>query len=502
MQVQKAVWTWKMLLVLVSKMMMIYFCSPSQRDSKNDEGYEDKNFQGSNKYLGNSNQKRSEVQAHFEIEKIMTDNKDIFNATVSNDDVWIERISKLDTFGAVDNITGEFKFKQCEICNSPWIAHETTENSTVCERVKRGVKFSEAEIFNMEEWIKAIPLFRIKLAEIDQRQRACHCDDCSKTFKNRAAYETHLITEHKMMNYQGNEELGKENNSLIKILSTMEKMFNKSVDSQKPVQLVKPKLPPLWIGQAYEVFEKEVQDWSKASQEDDFEKYSKVMEGLKKNGDIKDLKEFVVEVLMPDANNKDREELSVEFILSHLKMQYGKSKIEKLKDVLKEMIGFEVKSSESLKEFTERFNRLISMVNQEEADKYLRFMLSMHMIEKAHQGGLVTPEEKSRLLNTIQIGEKPQERVPVEEKKVIQNLKGEVFKIKIENNVSESQVSRTYFENGRSRYDNWKMFRNSNDFSKFRKSESRPGYWRSDSRYVRDRSNIMSSMEGRGFAKV
>ena len=164
MQVKKAVWTWKMLLVLVSKMMMIYFCSPSQRDSKNDEGYEDKNFQGSNKYLGNSNQKRSEVQAHFEIEKIMTDNKDIFNATVSNDDVWIERISKLDTFGAVDNITGEFKFKQCEICNSPWIAHETTENSTVCERVKRGVKFSEAEIFNMEEWIKAIPLFRIKLA--------------------------------------------------------------------------------------------------------------------------------------------------------------------------------------------------------------------------------------------------------------------------------------------------------------------------------------------------
>ena len=81
------------------------------------------------------------------------------------------------------------------------------------------------------------------------------------------------------------------------------------------------------------------------------------MEGLKKNGDIKDLKEFVVEVLMPDANNKDREELSVEFILSHLKMQYGKSKIEKLKDVLKEIIGFEVKSSESLKEFTERFNR-------------------------------------------------------------------------------------------------------------------------------------------------
>ena len=118
------------------------------------------------------------------------------------------------------------------------------------------------------------------------------------------------------------------------------------------------------------------------------------------------------------------------------------------------------------------------MVNQEEADKYLRFMLSMHMIEKAHQGGLVTPEEKSRLLNTIQIGEKPQERVPVEEKKVIQNLKGEVFKIKIENNVSESQVSRTYFENGRSRYDNLKMFKNSNDFSKFRKSESRPGYWR------------------------
>ena len=46
--------------------------------------------------------------------------------------------------------------------------------------------------------------------------------------------------------------------------------------------------------------------------------------------------------------------------------------------------------------------------------------------------------------------------------------------------------------NGRSRYDNWKLFKNSSDFSQFKRSDSRPEYWRSDSRYVREPSRSRS----------
>ena len=76
----------------------------------------------------------------------------------------------------------------------------------------------------------------------------------------------------------------------------MEKLLsNQNHNSQKPAQLVKSKLPPQWIGQAYEVFEKEIEEWNDASIEEEYEKYSKLMESLKKNTEIKGLKEYIIE---------------------------------------------------------------------------------------------------------------------------------------------------------------------------------------------------------------
>ena len=134
------------------------------------------------------------------------------------------------------------------------------------------------------------------------------------------------------------------------------------------------------------------------------------------------------------------------------------------------------------------------MMEKEEGERYLKFMACLLMIDRAYTGGLVMSEEKSRLLNAIQKGDKPKERTPVDENEVIEKLNNEFYKMKIENNVSKNKVSGTYFENGRSRYDDWRAFKNSSEFKRFKRSDSRPGFWRSDSKYVRQPSRSRSRL--------
>ena len=130
--------------------------------------------------------------------KIM-ENKNFYDGWLKEDDIWTERILKLNDFGSVDKVNGDFIFQSCKLCNGPWIAHEQIDDEKICDRITtRGQKFSKDEVVSIESWIRRMPIFSVQLAEIDQRYRACYCDSCAKTCKNRAAYENHLITEHKM----------------------------------------------------------------------------------------------------------------------------------------------------------------------------------------------------------------------------------------------------------------------------------------------------------------
>ena len=289
-----------------------------------------------------------------------------------------------------------------------------------------------------------------------------------KVFKSRSSYENHLITVHKLTSNKirmndVKDSSDNQNETLVNILSSMEKILNKTVEDKKPTQLINAKMPPSWIGQDYEVFEKEMKEWSEMSGDDDYEKYVKTVENLKKNNDIKGLKEYVIEVLMPIANSKKNDELTVDFVLENLRTRFGKSKVEKLKELIEKIVSFQVDSNETCTEYVDRFNRLITTMEKEEGERYFKFMACLFMIDRAYTGGLVMSEEKSRLLNAIQKGENPKERTPVFENEVIEKLNNEFYKMKIENNVSKNKVSGTYFENGRSRYDNWRSFKNSSD---------------------------------------
>ena len=127
----------------------------------------------------------------------MTENKEIFKEILKNDETWIERMQKLEFYGNVNKIDGRFLFKRCKLCNSPWISHNNTSDENKCDQIRsRGEKIEEKDVLCIENWIRSMPSFQIKLGEIDTRQRACYCDECDKVCKNRSAYENHLITEH------------------------------------------------------------------------------------------------------------------------------------------------------------------------------------------------------------------------------------------------------------------------------------------------------------------
>ena len=60
-----------------------------------------------------------------------------------------------------------------------------------------------------------------------------------------------------------------QNETLVNILSSMDKILTKTVENKKPTQFIKAKMPPSWIGQEYEVFEREMKEWSEMSGDDD-----------------------------------------------------------------------------------------------------------------------------------------------------------------------------------------------------------------------------------------
>jgi len=73
---------------------------------------------------------------------------------------------------------------------------------------------------------------------------------------------------------------------------------------------------------------------------------------------------------------------------------------------------------------------------REKINEKFYYMMAAMIVDKAEKNGKLTEEEKRRLNESIEI-EKDSDRVPKTEETVIENLKKEVKKLKIENNRSE-----------------------------------------------------------------
>jgi vacuolar-type H+-ATPase catalytic subunit A/Vma1 len=95
-------------------------------------------------------------------------------------------------------------------------------------------------------------------------------------------------------------------------------------ENKRSTQITKAKQPPRWISQTFDKFNTEVVAWNETNKDDDYTKYTDLMESLKKNAKIK---EYVIKVVMD--NTTTLEEKKVAKIMELLRYSMTKQKLRK-----------------------------------------------------------------------------------------------------------------------------------------------------------------------------
>ena len=96
---------------------------------------------------------------------------------------------------------------------------------------------------------------------------------------------------------------------------------------------MKARIPPIWSGQKFDRWMKEVERWAENNKSTEEDKYVDLLESLKKNDVIKDYVNRTVIEKVGDNRNAKR-------ILEVLEQKYSKTKGEKVLDLMKNISGF------------------------------------------------------------------------------------------------------------------------------------------------------------------
>ena len=127
-------------------------------------------------------------------------------------------------------------------------------------------------------------------------------------------------------------------NILEKVVVAISK--NEGETSPRTTQITKVKRPPSWVGQDYERFEKEVKNWEANNKDPPETKYGDFLESLKKEPKVSSHTIGVIIDKTEEATDR-----TVGKILEVLKSKHGRTKVEKVKDITGEFLGFEMKSN-------------------------------------------------------------------------------------------------------------------------------------------------------------
>jgi hypothetical protein len=109
------------------------------------------------------------------------------------------------------------------------------------------------------------------------------------------------------------------------------------------------------------------------------------------------------------------------------------------------------------------------------------------MLERASEKGKITTEELTRMKDIIENSRDKGDRVPKEDSLVVDELKLEFKKLKIENKSdqtaktgSDEKTNGIHFneQQRRSRWQDWTELKNKPNFNNFKRSASKPGMWK------------------------
>jgi uncharacterized protein YukE len=109
----------------------------------------------------------------------------------------------------------------------------------------------------------------------------------------------------------------------------------------RTTQLTRAKPPPIWAGEEFEKYELEIDTWNKANKDDNYTKYGDLTESLKKN---KEKKQYITDIIIEQTSRL--EDKTVKNMIQ-LKDKYGRTKAEKLKEVLKDVLEFKAEEQET-----------------------------------------------------------------------------------------------------------------------------------------------------------
>ena len=399
----------------------------------------------------------------------------------------IEDIDELSAFGEINKLTGEFVFKICRNCNGPLFGHIETEDN--CDRKTRAMKFKDEEAQSLMDHFKNLTFFKHAMLRLDDRPSQCYCDVCDKKLQCRSDYIMHMESTHMIkIRDQSFHESSASANSIsdlanvmmqqTSILTKLQESASKTKSHPNTTQITKAHSPPIWVGQTFERFRKEIEDWSCNNKDSEYNKYNDFIESLKKNETVK---EYVITVVI-DRTSKNTTK-SVQDVLDVLAEKYAKTKAEKCSDIIEKIVGFSTKESESCEKILDKCESLMAEISREEINTCLNYVMILLMIKKIHEGGKITSDEKIRLKEVIEEGVA---RKPVSEEHVFERFKVEFRKLKIESNrdsmpIKSSNNSSTFYTDSRSRYQKWKKFTESPNFSRYKRSISNPRFWRTDS---------------------
>ena len=109
-----------------------------------------------------------------------------------------------------------------------------------------------------------------------------------------------------------------------------------------------------------------------------------------------------------------------------------------------------MKDDETFEEYWDRCEIMITKCKREKVNEKFYYMMSAMIKNKAEEKDKLTEEESRRLCESIE-AEEDLDRVPKNEDTVVEELKKEVRKLKIENNRSDNKTSETSIHYGEDR---------------------------------------------------
>jgi hypothetical protein len=259
-----------------------------------------------------------------------------------------DEVRTLEKYGGIDPQSGDYLPFFCRVCDGPLLGHIAEERD--CQ----GPKMSNDERQLLSDRIRQNEQFDVQLMFLDKRPSVIHCQPCSLVFQNAYRRRQHDKDKHggkraeedtnesslcqELVNKIAENQITNTSN-MANILEKIVVAISKKEEETVPrtTQITKAKPPPSWVGQDYERFEKEVKNWEANNKDPPETKYRDFLENLKKEPKVSSHTIGVIIDKTEEATDR-----TVDKILEVLKAKHGKTKVEKIKDITNEFLGFEI----------------------------------------------------------------------------------------------------------------------------------------------------------------